>query len=130
VRYDNETDSDGPNTDYSVTYTRPVSNGGQEKVSLDFNICEPTLRECVNEDSNEDDFGNLMVDGKCKKFSSPDLSDVDVDLIDDDEPRKGLVLEYNDGDSCNSTHNYALQINLICDYTAEEPVYELQKPIL
>jgi hypothetical protein len=108
-----------------VTYTRPASNGAQEKVSLDFNICEPTLRECVNEDGNEDDFGNLMVNGKCKKFSSPDLSEVDVDLIDDDEPRKGLVLEYNDGDSCNSTHNYALQINLICDYTAEEPVYEL-----
>jgi hypothetical protein len=65
------------------------------------------------------------VNGKCKKFSSPELSDVDVDLIDEDEPRKGLVLEYNDGESCNSTHNYVLQIQLICDYTAEDPVYEL-----
>lgn len=28
ARYDNDTEPDGPNTDYSVTYTRPGGNGG------------------------------------------------------------------------------------------------------
>lgn len=52
----------------------------------------------------------MMVDGKCSHLSGPDLSEVEVDLLDDEDPRKGLVLEYNDGDACNSTHNYILQI--------------------
>jgi hypothetical protein len=81
-----------------VSYTRPGANGITEKVSLNFNICEATNRDCSNEESNEDDFANIKINSKCKHLSDSALSEVDVNLIDEEDPSRGLILSYTGGD--------------------------------
>ncbi len=66
----------------------------------------------------------------CKHVSSASLSDVDVSLINWDEPRVGLVLGMTGGQMCNSTTYYEVDIQLICDYSAQTPLYELSVPTL
>jgi hypothetical protein len=113
-------------TDYQVVYTRPGSSSGvTEKVSLNFNICETTNRKCENQESNEDDFANIKVNSKCKHLTENDLADIDVNLIDNEDPGQGLKLTYTGGDQCNATHYYTLDLKLICDEKALEPSYAI-----
>lgn len=117
-------------TDYRVFYTRPGPGGIPEKVSLNFNICEATNRECSNEESSEDDFANIKVNSKCKHLSDSGLSEVGVKLINDEDPSRGLILSYTGGDKCNATTDYWLDIVLLCNETVDEPIYALQNSII
>jgi hypothetical protein len=132
IRDSNETltGEDLDATDYRVFYTRPGANGITEKVSLNFNICEATNRDCSNEESNEDDFANIKINSKCKHLSDSALSEVDVNLIDDDDPSRGLILSYTGGDKCNDTTDYRLDIVLLCNETVDEPIYALQNSVI
>jgi len=124
-------------SDYMVSYLRPALPGSQndtEVVTIAFNFCTETSRSCDNEESNEADFANIAVGQQsftadevtdCSHVSSASLSDVDVSLISWDEPRIGLSLALYGGDLCNATTSYEVDINLICDYSAQTPVYEL-----
>lgn len=47
---------------------------------------------------------------ECRHISSAELSEVGVDLIDEDEPSKGVVLTFSGGDSCNATDDYTLSV--------------------
>jgi hypothetical protein len=119
-------DADEGDTDYQVSYLRPNGYGGNETVLINFNICEETISGCENGESTEDDFANLefstqhgpIKEKECRHISSAELSEVGVDLIEEDEPEEGLVLTFSGGDSCNATDDYTLQVQLECDYLA------------
>lgn len=130
---------DGTEGDYQVSYTRPAPNKGpnvNETVTLSFNICEETLNDCSNENGNEDDFANIVYASpkggqlECRHMSSPEISEVTVDLLDDEEPSKGVVLTYDGGDRCNETTDYSLELQMVCDELAIEPIYEILNPHL
>jgi len=70
--------SDG-GSDYSVAY-----NNGNGNVSIDFNICDYTYRQCPDKGNT---FVNIINENNtCTHLSSNDISDVKVDLQDPYRP--------------------------------------------
>jgi hypothetical protein len=86
-----------------VTY-----NNGKGNVSLSFNICEYAYRTCPD---NFADFANFVNENNtCNHMSSQSLSDVVVNLIDEDKPDLGLKLLFKGSTKCNDTANYQLEV--------------------
>jgi hypothetical protein len=47
---------------------------------------------------------------QCRHVSSADISEIDVALLDEEEPEAGLVLTFSGGDSCNATDDYTVSV--------------------
>lgn len=110
--------------DYKITYSKKVANG-TANVTLDFNICAFTFRDC---DPTVRDFANIVDENKkCRHMSSNNLQDVGVSLIDDSTPEKGLILDYKGTEKCQGNQTYGLQLRLECDNDMKKTQYELDR---
>jgi hypothetical protein len=67
-------------------------NNGKGNVSINFNICEYAQRTCPD---GYADFANVINENNtCSHMSSASMSEIDVDLIDEEQPELGLVLTF------------------------------------
>jgi hypothetical protein len=104
--------------DYSVVY-----NNGKGNVTIEFNICDHTLKSCP--DGGEDYAHITNQNNTCDHMSTKSISDIDVQLIQRQVPELGLTLTYKDGNQCNETSNYGLILQMNCDQYATRTTYSL-----
>lgn len=98
-------------------------NNGQGNVTINFNICDYTIRNCP--DGYADYANEVNQNNTCVHLSSASISDIGVSLIDPDEPDLGLVLTFKGGNQCNATSDYQLVLQLNCDEYASTTTYNL-----
>eukprot|EP00347_Sterkiella_histriomuscorum_P008480 403344934 len=105
-------------TDYKIDFK--TATGSQ---SLEFNFCENSLRTCSD---NKKDFANFVDEkGQCTHLSSNSLSDIVVTLQSEEEPERGINLDFISPAQCNATDFYKLRVQLNCDKNAVRPIYSL-----
>lgn len=85
---------------------------------MNVNFCSNTYNKCKNpgERWGDDDFANIIFpNGTCHRLTSDDMDDSTASYIDPLNPDYGLRLHFESSAKCNSTHNYALTVDVRCE---------------
>ena len=100
--------------------------------TIQFNLCEETARRCPD----------LMVDhanivnsvGTCNHLSRVALDGEQkpgtLSLISEDNPKLGVVMNYEGGNMCNETSHFSLQVQINCNENLDKTTFALDKESL
>ena len=112
---------------YSLEYQE--ANGTS---TIEFNLCEETARRCpdlmadhaniVNSNNTCNHLSRVYVDGEQKPGT--------LSLISEQNPRLGVVMNYEGGNMCNETSRFSLTVQINCNPNLDKTTYAFDKESL